>query len=979
MNRNFLFTLLQKNFTQYCSVKGQYGSVKNEIPPTPLLKGGNNSLKVPLLKEGNSSLKVPLLKGDLGGSIVGNRLTELYCLKGKRGRGKDAYKDFFPLTLTLSPKTSKSALGNQCVAYFFISLFVNAFFLTFPAFANPVVGNPELLTPATNTESPKDTIKPNTFPVGLNAGKRNINPSVLVRGEENGRQAINFQNWLIPYDAVIQALKLNITTLNDGQLEVRSPGIITRIDPKKIRSDSQLGLVFSIQDLQTLFGVKAEFDIKEYAIVLDIPWINQTSQNTSQKPTPIQLQGLPLIAPANFSLAAVEQKVNASGTQSTSPSYRGDFTAVGTAFGGSWFLRTDQPSLQNQATWKIAEAQFLLQSSSTDYILGSQPTFWHQAAGNFWGFTFVQRKGFVPPQSFGGFVDTRQRMSAAQIGRTISGKAEPGTLVRLTESLGDRIISEVLVDSSGIYRFENIKDENQFFSSSYRVLLYPQGRLTAQPEIREANYSTVPGQLPAGATALVISGGLQRNVETRNFASPPGNFASLQNFRGGIAQRWGLSENLTVGLGGIYDESAKAMAELFYRPANLPLQVAISTITGNNWDINADIRYDPSPNLSASFTSDRFSRRFNLDWRVSNAFSLFASNDSRDATAGGIQFNFSGRDAFTFVRASIDTENRLRWNLLQRFGKLELSQRGNEIGTLSEFTYNLSKSNLFDTGSSLLLSYETRSQNRSDNLLTLGWRYRSEQRAIDGNYLWEAQLGYGLGSQGTAPIATLSTTVLPGILLRARYQGISVTTDESTFSLDLVSSLGLQRGITAGDRRTDYFRTQGGLLIQPFFDKNNNGKRDRSELAYTDSELFTINNRSIKSFQPYISSDRIMIRLSPDTYRLQLDPAGFPPDWQVTPDALAVKVVAGSYTPISIPLTRSYTRSGVITDSQGNAIAGARVEAIQSNSVKNRFSVTNGAGVYYLEGLQQGEYQLQINGKSTGSLKLEGIQNHFKS
>lgn len=914
MNRNFLFTLLLKNLTQYCSVKGQYGSVKSEIPPTPLLKGGNNFLKVP-----------------------------------------------------------------QCVAYFLISLFVNAFFLTSPVFANPVVDNPELLTPATNTEPPKDTIKPNTFPVGLNAGKRNINPSVLVRGEENGRQAINFQNWLIPYDAVIQALKLNITTLNDGQLEVRSPGIITRIDPKKIRSDSQLGLVFSIQDLQTLFGVKAEFDIKEYAIVLDIPWINQTSQNTPQKPTPIQLQGLPLIAPANFSLAAVEQKVNASGTQSTSPSYRGDFTAVGTAFGGSWFLRTDQPSLQNQATWKIAEAQFLLQSSSADYILGSQPTFWQsRAGGNFWGFTFVQRKGFIPPQSFGGFVDTRQRMSAAQIGRTISGKAEPGTLVRLTESLGDRIISEVLVDSSGIYRFENIKDENQFFSSNYRVLLYPQGRLTAQPEIREANYSTVPGQLPAGATALVISGGLQKNVETRNFASPPGNFASLQNFRGGIAQRWGLSENLTVGLGGIYDESAKAMAELFYRPANLPLQVAISALTGDSLDINADIRYDPSPNLSASFTSDRFSRRFNLDWRVSNAFSLFASNDSRDATAGGIQFNFSGRNAFTFARASIDTENRFRWNLLQRLGKLELSQRGNEIGIMTEFTYNLSKSNLFDTGSSLLLSYETRSQNRSDNLLTLGWRYRSEQRAIDGNYLWEAQLGYGLGSQGAAPIATLSTTVLPGILLRARYQGISVTTDESTFSLDLVSSLGLQRGITAGDRRTDYFRTQGGLLIQPFFDKNNNGKRDRSELAYTDSELFTINNRSIKSFQPYISSDRIMIRLSPDTYRLQLDPAGFPPDWQVTPDALAVKVVAGSYTPISIPLTRSYTRSGVITDSQGNAVAGARVEAIQSNSIKNRFSVTNSAGVYYLEGLQQGEYQLQINGKSTGSLKLEGNSEPFK-
>ena len=44
----------------------QYGLVKNEIPPTPLNKGGN------------SFLKVPLLKGDLGGSIAGKPLTELY-------------------------------------------------------------------------------------------------------------------------------------------------------------------------------------------------------------------------------------------------------------------------------------------------------------------------------------------------------------------------------------------------------------------------------------------------------------------------------------------------------------------------------------------------------------------------------------------------------------------------------------------------------------------------------------------------------------------------------------------------------------------------------------------------------------------------------------------------------------------------------------------------------------------------------------
>ncbi|GJD21096.1 hypothetical protein RIVM261_060520 [Rivularia sp. IAM M-261] len=838
-------------------------------------------------------------------------------------------------------------------------------------FAAPVKAN----SPVTQAEA-KNQTSANfiVFPVGLNAGKVNINESVLVRGYEDGKQAIDFQNWLLPYDAVIQALKLNVITLPDGQLEVRSSGLVTRIEPKKLRTDVQLGLVFSIQDLQTLFGVKAEFDIKEYAITIDIPWLNKSSQQFEETAAQIQLAGLPQFKPANFGLAAVEQKVYTSGGESLSSSYQGDLTAVGTVFGGSWFIRTNQPNLQNAQTWNISEAQFLRQTNQTDYIVGSQPTFWQsQSAGDYWGFTYIQRQGFAPPQTFGGFFDPRQRLQAASIGRTISGRAEPGTLVRLVPTFGERIIAEVLVDSSGIYRFSNIKSDNQFLGSNYRVFLYPQGRLTAQPEIKEASYSTVPGQIPAGASALVVSSGLRRE---QNSESILGNFSE---FRGGVQARWGLSENLTVGLGGIYDEFVRGMAELFYRPTNIPLQIAVSALSGDNWTWNADIRYEPSSNLNAAFTSDSFSSRFNLDWQVSSALGLFLNTDTRSSTAGGLQLNFSGKNAFTFARISVDTENRWRWNLLQRWGQLEFNQRGNEIGTRSEATYNLSNNQFFDSGSALLLSYETLNQNRYDSLLTLGWRYRSIQRAVDGNYLWETQLGYGIGSQGIGPIATLSTTVLPGVMLRGRYQGVSTTTDQATFSIDLVSSLGLQRGITPGDRRLDYFRTQGGLLIQPFFDRNNNGRRENKEEIYTENtdSFIVINNRSIKSYQPIINSDRILVRLPPDTYRLQLDPSGYPTDWQAAFDALAIEVRSGSYTPISIPLTRAYTRSGVITDEKGNAVAGIRVEAIQSNG-KRKFSVTNGAGVYYLEGLQQGEYQMQINGKSIASFKLEESSEAFQ-
>lgn len=820
-----------------------------------------------------------------------------------------------------------------------------------------------------NSLTPKTEFS--VFPVGINIGDRNVKSGALVRGREDGKQALNFATWQLSYDDVIQVLKLNVTTLADGQIEVRSAGIVTRLNLKKLRTDPELGLVFSIQDLQTLFGVKAKFDLNEYAIILQVPWLTQPATNTFEETeTPVVLNGLQRLYPGRLNIAGMEQRVNATGTGDTTPTYTGDTLAVGSAFGGSWFVRTSQSQLQDFSTWKLTEAQFLRQTDFTDYFVGSQPTFWHQGTKNYWGLTLVQRQGFSPPQSLSaGSSDPRQRLQAAVVGRTIAGKAEPGTLVRLVRGFGSRAIAEVLVDSSGIYRFENIKSDRAY-DGNYRVFLYPQGRLTAPPEIREASFSTVPGQIPAGASAFVVSGGWQSDTDTQ--------IPSMREFRGGVAGRWGLSPTLTVGLGGVYDDSLQALAEVFWRPDNLPLQVAVSALAGSELEAIADIQFTPSPNFSALLSSDRYSSRLNLNWQLSRNFSLYASANSRDATSGGVQFSFSKKNFFTFVRAGLDTKNRLRWYLLQGLGRLELNLQGNEVGTNSALTYNLSQDN-GNTGHSLLLNYETRSQYRSDRLLTLGWQYRSPQRTSDANYLWEAQLGYGINSGGSGLFASLGTTVLPGVMLRGRYQGVSLTSDESSFSIELVSSLGLQAGISPGDRHTSEFRTQGGLLIQPFFDRNNNHKRDPSEEIYTENcdLLLVLNHQPLTAWRPKIQHNRILLRLPPSTYRLDFDPAGFPPDWQAQLDALAVVVSAGSYTPVFIPLIPAYTRTGVVTDMQDKPIAGATVEAI-GKSGQRKFSVTNSAGVYYLEGLSQGEYTLTVNGNSHLRLKLNASTKPFQ-
>jgi Carboxypeptidase regulatory-like domain len=825
------------------------------------------------------------------------------------------------------------------------------------------------------------------FPVGFSVNQRSAITSVLVRGNEDGSQAINFQEWLLPYDSVIDALNLKVKSLPSGEYELSAPGYIRKINPNKLRTDKKLGLVFSVSELQTLLNLTVEFNINEYAVELKTPWSTLASDRlfVDTSNTAPMLDGLQGVSAPQFALSAVEQRFSASGGEGFNNNYRGELKAIGTIGGGSWFIQTDQNNLRDLRSWRISQAQFLRQTKPADYIVGSQAPFWlSQGMGDYWGFTTIQRHGFTPNDNNPGAApDTRQRQQAVTVGKVITGKAEPGTLIRLTQGITSHPIAEVVVDSSGIYRFPDVQVDSRFLASNYRLLLYPRGQLTETPEIRDISFSAVPGQLPQGASSLVISGGMGRQFSGIN----PGLIGNFSDFRGGIAQRWGVSEDLTVGIGGIYDESFRGLGEVFYQPKGTPLRMAFSGLSGNKsgqWDINTDISYDFSPRARARFASDRNVSRLDFDWRVTNAMTLLGGYDNRDGIFSGFQYIRSHKNSFTSARVTFNSNNFLRWSLSQRLGQTELTSFGNEISTQSQLTYNFSGKSSFDPGHSLYVGYETGNYfDVNNNLTTLGWRYRSPARSLGGGYLWDAQLGYGMGSSGSGIIATLGTNVIPGLRLQGRYQGVSLGSDQSSFSLELVSGFETQRGIKPDEyNRSQYLRTLGGVLVKPYFDDNQNGKRDISEKIYTDNAelLLSLNNQYLKNFQPETKEDGILMQLKPGRYRLDIDPAGNPIDWHAITEALAVDVVAGGYTTVEIPFVRDYTRTGLVTDANGKPVAGVRVEAIQKESGLRRVSVTNSAGVYYLQGLSQGFYTIEVAGKeyASNSMLLEQSSESFK-
>jgi hypothetical protein len=547
---------------------------------------------------------------------------------------------------------------------------------------------PKPKAPPTETEahfegSSKTAQSLGVLPVGLKVGDRLQIKSTLVMGLENGTEAVNFEAWLVPWGALTQALKIQSTVLKDGQWEVRSPGFIIRLAPNEFTENPELGRALTIADIRRRFNIPVEFDIADYAIRFDPPWSNQRRRSQQAEDLPVITEGLPLANSEKFVVTTLGQRVEASGTNGNN-TYQGQLTSVGSLWGGSWFVQLNQPDLLSSSTWNLSEAQYLRQSDPADYVVGSQPTFWQsQGGGEFWGFTTIQRFGYAPISNGGsGGFNPNQRLQADGVGRTVSGEAPPNTLVQLTQGFRDNVIAEVLVDSSGLYRFEDVPGNGR-----YEVLLYPNGQLTVEPEVRSATFSSLPSRLAAGDSAFVASAGLGRTLSVGSKLL--GNF---ENFRAGVAYRYGVSDELTVGIGTIYDGTVLGLGELFYDSTKLPIRLSASILGGvDDLDIKAALTYQPSTNLRLDLNTDSLSSQFRATWQAFPGLRLNVGGNTRENVINvGMAFSYSNTGFNINGNLEYTTQNNLRWSLLSRFNQAEFRSVGNELSTNHDFTYKLS-------------------------------------------------------------------------------------------------------------------------------------------------------------------------------------------------------------------------------------------------------------------------------------------------
>lgn len=784
---------------------------------------------------------------------------------------------------------------------------------------------------------------------------------IAVSGEiDKEQQPVNLERWLVPFDATLKLLAIEQIQLPNGELELTSPYLLVRFNPLQLRSHPQLGRVITIGDLQKLSGIKIEFDDSKPALRFSYT-LPKNPPKSLVNPPIVSLDGLVTIDPPLANLSAINERINLSGSANNQLNTQGEFKAVGTIVGSSWYLRVEQPQLANLLTWGLSEAVVINQSASTDWISGSQSPFWRRQGnptGAYWGVTTIQRQGFTPPTSLsGGDFVPNERLQSSRLGRTAIGQAQPGTVVRLIKGFSNEVVGQILVDSSGVFRFENvIVSREGEFGSGYRLLLYPKGQLTADPQVRDVVFTTVPGQLPVGAGALIASVGANYNRNPNEF------IGKLDGLQGGAAYRRGISESVTVGAGIITDPIAvRGLGEVFLQPTGVPVKASISAVTGDRWDIVSSVNYQPSSSFNANFSSDKFSSRADVNWQLSPKFTATSKYDSLSGVAIGGNYNFSvAPNSNSNIQGTFDSKSFLRWSANHQQQNWQLGLQGNEISLNSEVSYRVPAG--AGNNHNLVANYQSTSSDAPTTFGQLIWRYQSPTIQSD--------LGYGWSKLGQGINAGIGVNFAPGLQLMGRYQGISAFTNRENFSLELQSTLDLQGG---RDVRVEDLRTSGGIALQPFFDRNRNGIQDLGEESYWHSELITLDNKPLNLSQTNKLVDRVEIRTAQGSYRIDINPKHIPSHWRssmVNADgkplnSVRVNVALGGYTTIPIPLVPVYTVTGIVLDSAGKPLPNVEVTAIDLANSNLRKSITSKAdGNYQFIDLSPGTYQISIPGQS---------------
>lgn len=304
--------------------------------------------------------------------------------------------------------------------------------------------------------------------------------------------------------------------------------------------------------------------------------------------------------------------------------------------------------------------------------------------------------------------------------------------------------------------------------------------------LSKLNYTTETPVLSPGSAVLTVSGGGNTNL-VEPVTSVTNTAKEFEDFRGGVAYHQGLSKDVTVGVGFVYENLLQSFSQLSYQSDLLPLRTTISLLTGENGlEIRSHVRFKPSNDFVVNYYNEPDKQRFDLNWAMLSGFSLTANgNSQQELLSAGLKIAAKNEYFALNAKAELDNNNNWNWRLDSRLGNLQLIIAANRLKTQSEVNLNILESIPVGFECSLFFKYEVRQLQNSQNNLTIWGGSLHSQLKSNNSYLWKLDFGYGYGSQGNGAIFTTFIKLKPNLSLKLTYEEVSALSDDTNVKLQL--------------------------------------------------------------------------------------------------------------------------------------------------------------------------------------------------
>lgn len=308
----------------------------------------------------------------------------------------------------------------------------------------------------------------------------------------------------------------------------------------------------------------------------------------------------------------------------------------------------------------------------------------------------------------------------------------------------------------------------------------------------QLNYIDASPALALGTSSLTVSGGGNYNL-----AKPVGldavldNLQEFEDFRGGITFHHGIAQQLTMGVGLVYEHTLIGFTQVTYDSHILPLKTTISLLAKESEvNIHSHIRLQPAPNFVANFYSDAEKQKFDVNWGIYPGLTLIArSNSKTKSFSTGIKVAVHNDFMSLSATAALDNQQNLQWQLNSQIGPLKFAHSSNQYQSNSELSSQMFQDSDLDLQCSAFVKHQTVSGNKEQReFMVLGARIHSQTQISQNQYQWDFDLGYGSGSHGSGLIANVQIALQPDLFLKLGYQEIAPMSDDTKIKLQLSSN-----------------------------------------------------------------------------------------------------------------------------------------------------------------------------------------------